>query len=110
MYQFGNGLIKCLNCGGKYRGKQLRNHKAYTCSTYQKKGTLACSNFTIKEEEIAHIVSTHLKLKGVRVEGSLGEHVQVIEVRDRGYRIYYKDGTNSVVNDNSSPYGTKFKY
>lgn len=44
------------------------------------------------------------------MEGSLGEHVQVIEVRDRGYRIYYKDGTNSVVNDNSSPYGTKFKY
>lgn len=112
MYEFGNGKIVCLHCGGKYRGKKLRDKLAYSCSTYEKKGKEACSNnFKIKEEELIQIVSTHLKLKNVRVEDSLGEHVTVIEVENRGYKIYYKgDNSISIVNDSSSPYGVKFKY
>ncbi|TVY09998.1 zinc ribbon domain-containing protein [Paenibacillus cremeus] len=110
MYQFGNGKILCLECGGKFRGKQLRTHNSYTCTTYQKQGKDACTNFTIKETDIIHIVETHLKLKGVRVEGSLCEHVLRIEVKDRGFKIYYLDGSNSIVNDHSSEYGVKFKY
>lgn len=111
-YQFGKGLIKCMSCGGKYRGKKLRNKLAYSCSTYEKKGKDACSNnFKVREDDLIHIVSTHLKLKNVRVEGSLGEHVTTIEVSEKGYKIFYKgDGSVSIVNDNSTPYGVKFKY
>jgi len=110
IYQFGNGLIKCLNCQGKYRGKKQRNKLVYTCTTYQKLGAAACTNYVIPEEELIHIVSTHLKLKGTNVGENLCDHIDSIEVKERGYRIFYKDGTDSIVNDSSSEYGTKFKY
>ncbi|WP_157999749.1 zinc ribbon domain-containing protein [Paenibacillus elgii] len=110
MYQF-TSKITCMHCGGKYRGKKMRDKLAYSCSTYEKKGKESCSNnFKIKEDDLVHVVSTHLQLQNVRVEGSLGEHVSVIEVKDGGYRIYYNDGTDSIVNDNSNEYGIKFKY
>lgn len=109
-YIFGNGLIKCLQCGGKYRGKKIREHKSYTCTTYQKLGKNACTNFMIKEEEIVHIASTHITLNGKSVEKPLEEYIRVVEVLDKGYTIIYMDGSKSVVNDNQSPYGTKFKY
>ncbi|MBU7316173.1 zinc ribbon domain-containing protein [Paenibacillus oleatilyticus] len=110
MYQF-TSKITCLHCGGKYRGKKMRDKLAYSCSTYEKKGKESCSNnFKIKEEDLVHMVTTHLQIRNVRVEGSLGEHVTKIEVKDEGYKIYYLDGTHSVVNDNSHQYGVKFKY
>ncbi|MFC6455781.1 zinc ribbon domain-containing protein [Paenibacillus vulneris] len=110
MYQF-TSKIKCLHCQGNYRGKKLRDKLAYSCSTYEKKGKDECSNnFKIREEELVHIVSTHLQLNGGKADGSLGDYVRVIEVENGGYKIYYHDGDHSIVNDRSSPYGTKFKY
>ncbi|MEC0210262.1 recombinase zinc beta ribbon domain-containing protein [Paenibacillus ehimensis] len=110
MYQF-TSKIMCMHCGSKYRGKKMRDKLAYSCSTYEKKGKESCSNnFKIKEEDLVHMVTTHLQIRNVRVEGLLGEHVAKIEVKDEGYRIYYNDGTDSIVNDKSNQYGVKFKY
>lgn len=99
MYIFGDGLIKCLNCSGKYRGKQNRSKKIYICSTYSKSSS-KCTRYVIDEEFLIYTTKKHLSLKGLNVEDSnLTYYIKSIEVKGRSYTIFYKDNTTSFIND-----------
>jgi hypothetical protein len=111
MYQF-SGLIKCLSCGKNFKAKLERKKSVYICSGYANYSASFCERFVIEEDKLIYIVTQHLKLKGRRIESSLREHINVIEVmgRGKGYKVYYKDGENSVVNDNNEELGIKVKF
>jgi hypothetical protein len=108
-HQF-RGLIKCLNCGKNYKTKTERKKPVYICSGFANYGKEFCSYFPLQEEDLSYTVTKHLMLQNKRIESSLSEHVQVIEVKNTGYRILYNDGTESLINWNGSEYGVKVKY
>ncbi|SDC47141.1 Recombinase zinc beta ribbon domain-containing protein [Paenibacillus sp. UNCCL117] len=104
-------LLCCKHCGASYRGSLSGDICVYGCLTHMRKGTGACANsFRIQETELVHMVTTHLQLNGQQVRQPLRQYVKRIDVENGGYRIYYYTGGPSIVNDNSSRYGTKFKY
>lgn len=98
MYQL-SGKIKCLGCGKNFRGKKYRNKNVYICSGYSN-GQTECELFKIDEEELLYTISKHLAILGRRVEGSLGEHVHIVEVKERSFTIYYTDGSKSIIEPN----------
>jgi hypothetical protein len=108
-YTFGNGLIKCLNCGGKFRGKKQREKIVYICSTYNKDSSKCSPKVTLYEEDLIYTVSKHLAIQGKTISGALSDYIRWIEVRGNGYLILYKDGTKSIINAEGE-YGVKVKY
>jgi hypothetical protein len=108
-HQF-RGLIKCLNCGKNYKTKSERKKSVYVCSGFANYGKDFCSYFPLQEEDLTYTVSKHLSLQNKSAVSSLSEYVLVIEVKGIGYRILYKDGTESLINWNGSEYGVKVKY
>jgi hypothetical protein len=107
IYQF-RSKIKCLKCFSNFRGKLERNKNVYVCGGYSKLSS-SCVRYVIHESDLIKIVEGHLKLKNIRVEGSLGEFIRTIEVTpNEGYKIYYNDGTNSIVSIDET-LGIKYK-
>lgn len=96
MYQFGNGLIKCLKCNNKFIGKSQRTKKVYVCSTYNKLGNQKCERFVIEEEFLIYAITKHVELTGSKVEKPLEEYIKTIEVNNDGFRIFYKDKTEAI--------------
>jgi RecJ-like exonuclease len=109
MYQFGKGLIKCLNCGGKFVGKRQREKMVYICGTYNKNSSKCFPKVTLTEEDVSYTISKHLAIQGKRVDGSITDYVRWIEVEGKGYKIIYKDGSTSIINSEDE-FGVKVKY
>jgi D-alanine-D-alanine ligase-like ATP-grasp enzyme len=109
MYIYGNGLIKCLNCGSTFRGKKQRNKVVYICNTYNKLGNDGCPRHVLEEEDITYTISKHLALQGKKIDGDIQNHVKSIEVQGKGYTVVYKDGSKSLINAEGE-YGVKVKY
>lgn len=114
-YLFGNGLIKCLNCGKNYRGKKQRNKVVYICSTYNRDSS-KCMRFVIEEEELLDVIKHHVDIKNqwetiieAKTEKELSNLVELVEVKDGGYRIIYKSGGESIINL-TNEVGIKIKY
>lgn len=93
-----SGLIKCNNCGKNYKFKLQRKKPVYICSGFSNYGKQFCENFTIEEAEIIDVIKRHLLLQNKKVTKQLNEYVEKIEVMGKGYKIFYKDGTYSLVN------------
>jgi hypothetical protein len=107
MYLF-TGIINCLNCSGKYRGKKMRDRKAYICSTHSK-DSAHCRRYVIQEEYLIHVIKKHLEIN--KIEGNdIINCVKKIEVKDRGFIIYYKDGSPNSIIDENEGYGTKLHF
>lgn len=109
MYLYGEGLIKCKNCNGTFRGKKQRTKIVYICNTYNKFGNDGCPRNVIEEEDLTYTISKHLALQGKRVSGDISNYVQSIEVQGRGYTVVYRDGSKSVINSEGD-YGVKVRY
>jgi hypothetical protein len=109
MYTFGNGLIKCLNCGAKFRGKKQRDKIVYICSTYNKDSSKCSPKVTLTEEDLLYTTSKHLALQGKRVAAGVSEYIKLIEVKGKGYIIHYNDGSKSIINSEDE-FGVKVKY
>jgi RecJ-like exonuclease len=108
-YLFGNGLIRCNNCGGRFRGKKQREKIVYICSTYNKDSSKCSPKVTLTEEDLTYTISKHLAIQGKNIKGDILEFVKCIEVEGKGYQITYKDGSKSVINAEGE-YGVKVKY
>lgn len=115
MYLFGNGLIKCLNCGQNYRGKKQRNQVVYICQSYHR-DKKKCQRFVLKEEDLLDVITKHMQIENRWGDqgGSLDPErlvslVKCIEVKDRKYVITYKDGKESII-DLGNEIGVKIKY
>lgn len=104
-----SGYVKCLNCKGRYKGRNERNKNVYLYSYYAQYSK-QCIRYVIHELDILKIVEAHLKLKGIKIGESLCEHLLSIEVDPikKGYEIYYEDGTKSFVS-NDDKLGIKYK-
>ncbi|MCR8641574.1 zinc ribbon domain-containing protein [Paenibacillus sp. N1-5-1-14] len=109
-YLFGNGLIKCGECGGKYRGKKQRDKVVYICSTYNKDSS-KCVRFVIEEKQLLTVLNSHLKLneKKTGVDTSLYDLILYIEAKGGGYMIKYRDGKESIINLQND-YGIKVQF
>jgi len=104
IYQFGNGLIKCVDCGKNYRGKLERKKCCYICGGYSNKQT-QCIRYQIEEEQLIYITTKHLSLRGRQVEEgrTLKDYIERIEVSggEKTIKIYYiGDSTISIVSPN----------
>lgn len=103
MYYF-SGKIKCLECGGNYRGKMQRSKTVYICSTYNKDST-KCRRYVLKEEDLIDTVRKHIEIyKGKRIDDSFEQYVKIIEVKGSGYTIIYADSTVSILDPNRAKY------
>jgi hypothetical protein len=109
MYIFGNGMIRCLNCNGKFIGKRQREKIVYICSTYNKDSSKCSPRVTVTEEDLIYTTSKHLAIQGKRVASSLSDYVKSIDVKGKGYIINYNDGSKSVINSDDE-FGIKVKY
>lgn len=105
------GLIKCLNCGKNFKLKMERKQPNYICGGFSNYGKEFCERFSIKEEELIYTIVKHYEIQGKKIEGNVADYVSTIEVKDRGYKIYYKDGSHpSIINNNEEEYGVKVKF
>jgi uncharacterized Zn finger protein len=93
-----SGLIKCKNCGKNYRYKLQRKKSTYICSGFSNYGKQFCKNLPIDEEEIINVIKRHFLFQNKKLIKPLNEYVDKIEVMGEGYKIFYKDGTYSLVN------------
>jgi hypothetical protein len=110
MHQF-SGLIKCLICGKNYKKKFERKKPVYICSGFANYGKEFCPRFQLEEEDLLYTVTKHLALRGVRVEGEISEYVSLVQVKNGGYTIQYKDGSKSIINNpDNDEYGVRVKF
>lgn len=99
MYLF-SGQIKCMHCGKHYRGKADRSKKIYICSGYSNR-TSDCERFKIEEEDIVYTIRKHFDILEKSIDKPVNEYVKEIQVRDRGYRVHYKDNSHmSIIEPN----------
>jgi hypothetical protein len=107
---FGGGLMKCLSCGKNYKGKMEGNKKLYFCSGYSNYGREFCTYNPIREEDIIYAMMKHFEIAEQEVDQELRSYVDIIQVKGAGYKIYYKDHSESLINWEVNRYGVKVKY
>jgi len=71
--------IKCKQCQQNLRGKLERSKKVYICSSYSKLSA-SCIRYRVLETDIIDMVTGHLKLRGVVLEGDLASYVDRVDV------------------------------
>jgi RecJ-like exonuclease len=108
-YLFGNGLIKCKNCGGRFRGKKQREKVVYVCSTYNKASSKCSPRVTLAQEDLEYTIRKHMDINCIKIELELSYYVKSINVHGKGYTVIYKDGSTSIINPNDD-FGVKIKY
>lgn len=100
MYQF-SGLIICLECGKRFRGKLERSKRIYICSGYSNYGKDFCERNQIEEADLIYLVEKHLFITKKEVgEGkTLRDYVKSIELSDKNktIEIKYNDKTFTLI-------------
>jgi hypothetical protein len=84
------GLIKCNECGKKYKGKMYRDKQKYVCSGRANYGTKFCICEPISEEELDFYVE--MKYKRVLNGEEIQEEVEEVIMHQCKFEIKYKDG------------------
>lgn len=111
------GLIHCNNCGKNYKFKMSRKQPSYICSGFANYGKEFCSGFTIKEQDLIEHIIKHFDILNRR-EGKpfwknrdeinlelLINQIKIIEVKNRGYTIYFKNDTKTIITTNGASWG-----
>lgn len=124
MYYF-KKKIKCLNCGGGYRGITERGTKRYYCSTYHNKRS--CVRWTITEDWLIDLIYNHYQIsliKDMRVTGKGGwyeisetvmeevlSRVVGVEVHpiQKEVTVRFKDETSAFMSSTRQTYWTNEK-
>lgn len=103
------GKIKCLNCGKNYKKKMERKQVVFVCSGFANYGKEFCSYNPIKQEDLLYTIQKHIDLSNKKVD-KLEEYISLIEVKGKGYKVTYKDGSESLINWGDDEYGIKVMY
>lgn len=90
-YLFG-GLIRCLNCSNKFRGKMYRKKAVYICLGYHRK-TSDCKPLTIHEKDILKSIKDHFRVNEIDFN-----MIMTISVRLNEVKIHYTNNSHSVFN------------
>ncbi|OPH61699.1 hypothetical protein BC351_00205 [Paenibacillus ferrarius] len=111
MLELNKGTVKCLSCGKNYRSKMERKKQVFVCGGFANYGKDFCTYNPLQADELILTISKHFAVLGRRIEGEIKDLVDRIEVTpEKGYTIYYKDGSSPSVIDESNDYGIKVKY
>lgn len=86
-----SGLIKCRDCSHNYRGKMYRKNAVYICLGHYNRKT-NCERFAIHEKDILNAIDIHFKSSVIDLN-----LVDFIDVESKTVKIYYTDGSYSVL-------------
>lgn len=119
MYIFSK-KIKCLGCGGNYKGITERGKKKYICSNYTNYRN--CTRYVVEEDKLVYLVHKHIEIqllkkgyglpnkktkKGVGVSiQDIQNYVHQIMVNPKtgSIDINYTDSTKTVLTENRIAY------
>jgi len=106
--------IKCLSCGGNFRGIRERNKPKYVCSTYH--NHRKCVRKVIEEGLIVSLINDHKDIQlnrpelynSFHVEQDMNNYLKQITFNPdtNELTIYYTDGTKSYFSDTQQTYWT----
>ena len=93
------GLIHCGICGKNFNFKNNNGQYEYICMTKKNYGKQRCDSMTIKEQFLIDIIEKHCNLLNKNFTiNKVKLFVREIRVTDTEIKIFYKDGTTSLVN------------
>ncbi|WP_081390341.1 zinc ribbon domain-containing protein [Paenibacillus odorifer] len=56
--------IKCVNCGGNYKGMRERDKEKYVCSSYSNYRT--CVRHVVEQRKLVYLVANHIEIEQVK--------------------------------------------
>lgn len=95
------GLVKCEICGGNYNRKLNNGQEELICSRKKNYGKNKCNSPTIKESLLLSTIKIHCEhLNKLYTPTKVKLFVSGIRIGTDEIKIFYKDGTTSILNSN----------